>query len=354
MRGYGLTYDTGFFRHTRPETSTRVHFERDDVEREMRIMREDLHCTAVRITGGDADRLATAAEAAASRGLEVWYCPFTCDLSPEQLQEFLVDAADRAERLRANGAEVVLLTGSELSLFTRGFLPGHTLEERLSTLAVPERLRTLLPDVHTSINAFLRRAATALRARFGGKLSYASLPLEAVDWGPFDILATDAAYRSADVADRYRDSIRAFVMQAHAQGKPAAITEFGCCTYRGAAEQGGRGDQIIEWDGFRPARLNGTYSRDETEQAEYLQELLDIYDVEGVDIAFVNTFARYDLPHRADAPMDLDLASYGIVKVLERVQGAAYPDMAWEPKAAFSALRDSARWLPPTPRRTSG
>lgn len=113
----------------------------------------------------------------------------------------------------------------------------------------------------------------------------------------------------------------------------------GCTTHRGAADKGGRGDLIVEWGGDgRPVRLNGNYTRDEEERATYLRELLDVFSAEGIDAAFVNTVARYDLPHRADPREDLDLASYGIVKVLEGRHGATYPDMPWEPKAAFAAL----------------
>jgi hypothetical protein len=65
---------------------------------------------------------------------------------------------------------------------------------------------------------------------------------------------------------------------------------------------------------------------------------LDVFNAEGVDAAFVNTFARYDLPHRSDPREDLDMASYGIVKALEGRHGETCPDMPWEPKAAFTAL----------------
>jgi hypothetical protein len=34
------------------------------------------------------------------------------------------------------------------------------------------------------------------------------------------------------------------------------------------------------------------------------------------------------------------MASWGVVKVLENRLGDTYPDMPWEPKAAFSALAD--------------
>ncbi len=51
------------------------------------------------------------------------------------------------------------------------------------------------------------------------------------------------------------------------------------------------------------------------------------------------------LPHRPDrGPRDdLDMASYGIVKVLESGRGETYPDTRWEPKAAFAAIADFYR-----------
>lgn len=335
VRGNGITYDTGFFH---AGGSTHEPFVPDRVEREMRIIRDDLHCTAIRLTGGDSNRLEIAARHAAAVGLEVWYSPFTCDLTSDELLAFLADSAERAERLRRQGAEVVFLTGSELSLFTRGFLPGEHIEERLKLLATPDRLRALLPEVPGRINTFLAQAVAVVRARFGGMVSYASLPFERINWTPFDIIATDAGYRSVEVADRFREGVRALVAQGQQKGKPVAMTEFGCCTYSGAAARGGRGDQIIEWDGATPVRLNGTYARDEAEQAAYLCELLDLFNAEGVDSAFVHTFARYDLPHRAAPLEDLDMASYGVVKVLEGRCGEAYPNMPWEPKCAFTGL----------------
>ncbi len=120
-----------------------------------------------------------------------------------------------------------------------------------------------------------------------------------------------------------------------------AITEFGAATFRGAADVGARGLEIVEYDGDgRPLRLNGHYARDEDGQARYLRELLEVFDAEGVDSTFVFLFALYNFPHRSagDPRADLDLASYGIVKVLEDRAGDAYPDLPWEPKAAFSTL----------------
>lgn len=346
MRTFGITYDTGF---TTAGTSTREPFDPAVVRREMRIIRDDLGCDAVRVTGGDRDRLETAARFAADAQLEVWYSPFTNGLTTGELLDFLADSAGRAERLRREGAEVVFLAGSEISLFTVGMLPGDTFEERAAVLADPQRLRAALPGLPAQVNAFLCEAVAAVRGRFGGRIGYASLPFEGVDWAPFDIVATDAGYRDAQTADRLADGLRALI----AHGKPAAVTEFGCTTYRGAADAGGRGDAVIEWDDrARPVRFTGPVVRDEQEQADYLRELLEVFDGSAIDAAFVNTFARYDLPH-ADAnddgdgdgdDHDFDKASFGVVKVLGGGRtGATYPGLPWEPKAAFHALATYGR-----------
>src|SRR6202790_5080590 len=92
LRGKGITYDTGFFY---AGVGTRETFDPEVVKREMHIIHDDLHCNAVRITGGNADRLEIAALYAADAGLEVWYSPFTSDLTTDELLDFLADCAER-------------------------------------------------------------------------------------------------------------------------------------------------------------------------------------------------------------------------------------------------------------------
>ena len=64
---------------------------------------------------------------------------------------FIVDSAERAERLRQAGTRVVFLTGSEISLFTSGFLPGDNLQERLGVMTEPARMRAALPELHARV-----------------------------------------------------------------------------------------------------------------------------------------------------------------------------------------------------------
>jgi hypothetical protein len=341
MRIRGITYDTGF---ASDGTTTHEPFDPETVRCEMQIIHDDLHCNGVRITGAYPDRLEVAAKYAAEAGLEVWFCPFTNGLTQDELFDLVIDCSERAERLRLQGAEVVFLTGSEISLFTSGFIPGKSHTERLALLSSPEKVREAIGGIRARINEFLGKTVDAIRARFGGKLSYASIPFEGIDWSRFDIIATDAGYRTAAFAARFRDDIRAFVAQGKAQGKPVAITEFGCATFRGAGDLANRDDSNIEWGpGARPVGLKGEHIRDEEEQARYLRELLDVFASEGVDCVFAYTFARYDLAYRCATREDFDVVSAGVVKVLEGGRGEKYPEMPWEPKAAFYVLGDFYR-----------
>jgi hypothetical protein len=340
MRGRGISYDTGFISRG---TNARQPFDPEVVGRELRIIRDDLHCNAVRVMGGDPERLELAATLAADLGLEVWFSPYPLELTTDELLSLFADCAERAERLRRRGAEVVFVAGAELSLMNNGFLPGGTVDERLERLlGEPRRLRELIPEVSARVNEFLAKATALVRERFGGRVTYAAIQLERVDWTRFDIVSIDL-YRSIEVADRFADGVRALV----AQGKPLAITEFGAATYRGAGDRGARGLEIVEHDKDTgaPVRLTGEHVRDEEGQATYLRELLEVFEAEGVDSAFVFTFVLHGYPHRPDGDPreDLDLASYGIVKVLEGGHGEAYPDMTWEPKAAFRMLADHYR-----------
>ena len=340
MRTKGINFDTGFLNKG---TSTREPFDPVVVRREMQIIRDDLHCTAVRITGGDPDRLDIAARHAADAGLEVWFCPFTNGLTQDELLVLLADCAERAERLRQGGASVVMCTGSEVSLFTTGFFPGDTLEERLAVITDPMRVRAAVPEVRARMSEFLRRAVELVRARFGGPVSYASLPFEAVDWSLFDIIATDAGYRTAATRANYTECMRSYVERGRAVGKPVAITECGCGAHRGAGDREGKDEPIVWDDQARAVGLKGDLVRDEEEQATYVREVLETYDAVGMDAAFVYTFARYDLPHRAAPGVDLDMASAGVVKVLDNpaaVHDRRYPDMPWEPKAAFDTIAE--------------
>jgi len=338
MRGKGMTYDTGFIRSG---SNSREVFDPVRVEEELTIIRNDLNCNAVHIVGGDPERLETAARFAAQLEMEVWFSPYPLEQTTDQILDLFAECAERAERLRQQGAEIVFVAGVELSVMNRGFIDGGDVDERLGALlADPEGREERLAEVSRRLNSFLAGAVTSIRERFRGPVTYAAIQFEAVDWNPFDVVTVELI-RSAAVADIFRSGVRALVAQ---HPKPVAITGFGTATWRGAGDMAPRSMEIIENDPLTgaPARLSDVFERDEDGQAEYLRELLEIFDGEGVDSTFVFLFALDNLPHRPDGDPrdDLDLASLGIVRVLEERNGTTYPRMPWEPKAAFGAVAE--------------
>jgi len=247
MRGKGINYDTGF---CPGGENSRPHFDASVVAGEMRIIASELHCTAVRISGAEPARLSVAGELAAAEGLEVWFAPFPCELTTDELAPLFADCADRAEHLRRSGANVVLVTGCELTLFGAGFLPGGTVYERIQGLqSRGPRLYAAFARLPGKLNGFLAATADAARSRFAGPLTYASGMWEPVDWSLFDIVATDA-YRDASNAGTFRSELR----KRLEHGKPLAVTEFGCCGYAGAADRGGMG-----WADRKSTRLNSSH-----------------------------------------------------------------------------------------------
>ncbi|WP_433061945.1 hypothetical protein [Dactylosporangium sp. CS-033363] len=312
----GINYDIGT--RTGPYLS-RVAFDLDATRRDLTVIRDELHCDAVRISGTDSRRLLAATEIALEIGLEVWLSPQVHDADADETLANAVALARAAEELGSR--RIVFLVGCELTLFMRGILKGDTLAERLRP---QQLLRMRLLGAHNKpLNAFLGQAARAVRAVFDGRVSYASAPIEKVDWAPFDLVCVDT-YRGKrnrhDFGERFKRHL--------AHGKPVYATEVGCCAYRGAEERGAMAWAIVGPDG---ATLDGRYERDEDLQAREVLDMLRILDEEGATGAFVFTFAAPELPHRAGEPLrDLDLASYAVVRT--------YDDGHWEPKRLFHGL----------------
>lgn len=155
-----------------------------------------------------------------------------------------------------------------------------------------------------------------------------------IDWSAFDVIGIDA-YRDAENAATYVQDLRA----AQEFGIPVVVTEFGCCTWNGAADAGGSGYDIVDWEQDVPV-LNGDYTRDEQEQVDYITGMFDIFENEdGIHEAYVYTFIEED-PYSSEPAYDLDMASFGIVRMVVNEGEESDPEAYWEPKAAFHALAE--------------
>jgi hypothetical protein len=330
----GINYDVGTFTRGQ-QSSSRDQFDPDIVRREMEIIKNDLHCNAVRISGQDISRLTVAAEFAIQQGLEVWFSPAYIDANEQETLIYFAECAKAAEQLRMKSPQLIFVAGCELTFFMKGLVLGETAFDRINTFMKPWLLlkSTILKgSYHKRLNAFLAKAAAAVREHFHGRLTYASGTWEHVDWNVFDIVGIDY-YREALNKNSYREKLRAYFKH----GKPVVVLEFGCCTYKGAENKGGYGWAIVDRS-KTPKQLKGDYIRDESVQADYIIELLDIFQTEKVYGAFVFTFVMPSYPFNENALYDLDMASYSVVKTYTDRNGTTYHDMPWELKKSFEAL----------------
>lgn len=332
----GVNYDVGI--EFSREYMSRPDFDRDVVARELGIVRDDLHCDAVRISGTDPGRLAEAAAIAVDLGLQVWISPHLHDASPMETRQYTLDCAARVAPLADGGPGVVFVVGCELTLFMQGILPGATLQRRLlHPLAMP-RLKWSA-TLSRRLNAWLSDTVAGVREVFPGPLTYAAAPIERVDWEPLDYVSLDY-YRGKQNRDHYG----ARLQRHFSFGKPVFITEVGLCTYRGAENAGGRGWNITTVKNGQ-LQIKGDRQRDEDLQARELLDMLRQVQTAGVAGAFVFTFIAPQLTHDRQPLLDLDMASYSLVKSYRSQSGDTYPDLPWEPKVAFRALAEHYREL---------
>jgi hypothetical protein len=330
MKIKGVDYDLGVF--YMEGISSHPSLNPSIVKRELQIIKNDLHCNAVRICAQDIERLAFAGACALEQGLEVWFAPRYVDASEPEMLHYLGECAQAAEKLRQTSPNVVFVAGSELTLLMNGILEGANFLARLGNPANWERIRR--GEHNQPLDDFLAKAASEIRRQFRGPLTYASLPIELVDWRRFDFVGVDH-YRAALNRDKYREALKRYLIF----GKPVIITEFGCCTYRGSEDQGARGHEVIDFS-TNPPHIRGDLVRDEAVQARELVDLIRIFDDVNVDGAFVYTFAMPTFTYSENSKYDLDMAGYGLVKSYANTMGTTYPGLPWDPKESFYAVAE--------------
>lgn len=330
----GINYDVG-------TEFVKGHLSRPDFDetiarKEIEIIKNELNCDAVRISGYDVERLSKASSYALEVGLQVWISPAFINAPCEEVMEYLIECAKAAEVLRKKYDNVIFVTGCEYSLFLKGFFNGETLQDRLgkmfNPLGIILSILGLRNKIYTRLNSFLAEATTQIRIHFGGKLTYASGTWERIDWRLFDFVGIDH-YRASFNKKTYTKQLRGYSMY----GKPVAVLEFGCCTYKGAAEKGAGGFMILGLKDGAPC-IKGNYVRDETVQADYIIEVLDLLKPEKIYGAFVFTFVMPSSKFNPDPKHDIDMASFGIVKPFDSASGNSYKGMPWLPKESYYRL----------------
>jgi hypothetical protein len=302
----------------------------------MKIIRNELHCNAVRIYGYHLKNLVECSRIAIEEGLMVWFSPRRINASVDEALEFIAECSTAAEELRKISQDFVYVIGNEFTLDIRGFIEGENIYQRISILSSPFFiLKTLFGSgLNNKLNDFLKKAVSVSRQYFKGEITYASGEWEKVDWGIFDIIGINY-YRNIFNAWKYRRTIRRYIRT----GKRIAVTEFGCCSYKGADLKGAWGYSVVDWKKPRP-QLKKICRRDESVQSDYLVKLLNIYSEENVYAAFVYTFIARKAAYNPDPLYDLDMANFGLVKVLPSNDKDQKTSLKWERKKPFFAVSD--------------
>ncbi|WP_438295842.1 abortive phage infection protein [Streptomyces sp. HUAS TT7] len=296
---------------------------------DIKVIEAELCADSVEVTGNGVDRLMSTMSQAVERGLHVWLQPTLGDRPEREILDHLGEAGRQAERLRRQGARVDLSVGCEFWLFVPGIVPGADAQERIENLLKgafdPEVMMRRLTE-------FTARAAMVGRSVFGGRLSYAAAQDDEVDWSLFDVVGIDYYSYFPHRADYVRE-----LRKYQRWGKPVAITEFGTCAYAGAPKAGGMGWDVVDRT-KQPNEIKGGLVRSERTQAAYVADLLDVFESLGLYAAMAFEFVTPDAPHRPEPRLDLDMASYGIVKVIKDRPDDPASGWHWEPKQAFHAL----------------
>ncbi len=116
-----------------------------------------------------------------------------------------------------------------------------------------------------------------------------------VDWSRFDLVGVNL-YRSGTDQAAYARRVASLVRE---NDKPVVVTEFGCGAFAGAGQRGPGSFRIVNRFATPPG-IRGDHPRDESTQARYLGELIELYAEAGVHGCFVFTFSMPDFPHRED------------------------------------------------------
>ncbi|KAL4914386.1 hypothetical protein BDW62DRAFT_220190 [Aspergillus aurantiobrunneus] len=328
MKYRGVVYDVGL-RFSGSGYSVEP-FNPAQVEYDMRIIANQIHANAVRIEGEEISRLATAARAAHSEGLTVFFKP----------------AARTAEHVRCEGVDLVFVAGCEYTIFSKGVFPGDSFSERaawfgaqLSNGHMSGNLPPAVREKSVELNIILRSVAEAVRAEFGGPVTYSAGTWELVDWDIFDMVGIDY-YRRGETKEEYVSGLDRYKV-----GKPLAIMEVGCCAYEGAADRGDGGFVLLKGtnpDGTGIFEGDIVPTRSEREQADYLGTQLDLLAAADADAVFVFVFSFPSMRH-GEGPSDLDMMCFSLVKHFPAQDPRSNAMPPWAPKEAFHRVADSFR-----------
>lgn len=296
----GITYETGIKWSDKWPSSSRMQLVKltpDQIDRELEIIRDELGCNAIRITGDNNTELLKVTQMASNRFKEILISPRYIDADMGTTISKLCGLAKNVETLRRrSNSTIIFVIGNESTYETRGVMSDlPTFYERLDEFMQlsSEAYQKKKEQWDKTLNDFLKRGISELRRVYGGKVTYSAAPQEGINWNElgFDVIGLNE-YLSYDwqTEEQYIERIKS----SKSIGKPVYNTEWGSCTFKDALMYGG-----IGW------KYGADKTYDQEAQADAIERQLEIFNTIGIDGCFLYSF----IETKTD-----DATSYGIMK----------------------------------------
>lgn len=328
MKYKGITYDIGTEYISGNTTRAGLTFE--VIEKDLFQIKNNLNCNCVRIYGTDKKWLMIATQIALNTGLDVWLSPRLINENAQDTIDYIQNIAREVHIFKSlyPSREIVFILASEATIDVKGFISGETIYERIQSISKPsfflKKALGITPSYQKPFNKFLSEACLAVKKHFSGRVTYACGMWETVDWKPFDIVSINLYKASFN-----KSFFERIIKKMKSEGKPLAITEFGCCTYIGADKKGPTGYTVLDTT-TEPPTFKEKCERNEKTQADYIEDLLQTFNREKVDATFVFDFYMQKLLYNENPSLDYDKASFGLTKSTGQNR--------WEPKMSFATV----------------
>ena len=134
----GVNYDVGV--GFRSDHNPANNLTAEVMKEELEVIKNELHCNAVRIYGSDLEKLIECSEIAMKEGLIVWLSPRYINASLDETLDYIINCSIGAEQLRKISQDIVYVVGNEFSLDIKGFIEGETIFKRILNLSKPSSI----------------------------------------------------------------------------------------------------------------------------------------------------------------------------------------------------------------------
>ena len=313
MKFKGITYNAGIDYNQRGDGK---NMDTQEFLYDLKYIKK-MNCNSIRLYGSHNKKLLTYTKLALQNGFIVWASPRYIGKSKDETIKLLLDFSDKLEKLRS-GNNIFLIIGNEFAIDMDGLVPGDT---------QMQRARNYKKTSSEVLNNIFSEFVPKIRNVFGGKMTYAALITEDIDYSLFDYIGLNYYWHWKNMFN-YSSRLKNLSKKYH---KKIIITEFGTCCYKFASCLNGAAYYPIqELRLHEKPILKWLVMRNEMEQIRCIKRCFKAFKKANVEGAFIFDYAekwKIYVPETGD----MDLASFGVMR--------CYPDGKIKQKLAFEYIK---------------